>query len=442
MLRQKQKACFFCLLYTFMKKLSLKYRLSILFLLFGIGIVVLYTYLNWKAPLFWSENLLLFGGLGLLLVLIKAGILYSYSKKYEDSLEKQSKQNFQLFEENPTPMWVYDKKTFAFLAVNQAAIAQYGYSREEFLQMSILDIRPPEDREKVIENLTAAQEKFYSSGLWRHFRKDGSQLHVKISSHDMMFNNRPAEIILVSDVTEQVRFEKEREQLLNNLLQQNHQLEEFAYIASHQLRAPVANILGLTNILDMVKEEEVPHIVQRIKESATRLDDTIKKVAFLVEQRKDVNVILEEVDLEVVVQQAMETLSPQIQATNASITYDFQVLPHFFSIRNYIQDIMNNLLSNALKYRKPDQASKICIRSYKKDSVAFISIIDNGLGLDLNKHAVNLGKPFTRFHFHVPGSGIGLSLVKTQLDILNGNIRFHSQPEGGMQVEISLPLRE
>ena len=423
-----------------MNNRAFTYIFCLLFLLFCLAGIGVYNYFISSLSPKWLEEYWLINAVMILLALGLSGFLFFIMSRHERRTSYQNKQYRQLFEDNPNPMWVFDKKTLAFLAVNQAAIAQYGYSKEEFLQMTILDIRPEEDRKMARKNLQDAPVDYYSTGMWRHYRKDKSLIYVKISSHSMLFNGHQAEIILATDLTKQVKFEKERDQLLNNLLQQNHQLEEFAYIASHQLRAPVANILGLTTIFDMVKEEEVAGIIQRMKDSAERLDETIKKVAFLLEKRKEVYESLEDVDLELILRKALEGMDPQIKSANATIEHDFSALPHFYSIRTYIQDILNNLISNALKYRQPGVPSRISIHSYQRDNRAYLSIKDNGLGLDLKNHAANLGKPFTRFHFHVPGSGIGLSLVKTQLDILQGTIYFHSSPNDGMHVEISLPL--
>lgn len=423
-----------------MNNRSFTYLFCLLFFLFCLTGIGTYNYFISRLGADWLKDYWLLNTVMVLAVAALSFLLFLLIRRHEQKAENHNRQYRQLFEANPNPMWVFDKETFAFLAVNQAAVAQYGYSKEEFLQMSILDIRPGEDVMKVKESVKEAPADYYSSGIWRHYRKDKSMLYIKISSHSMQFNNRPSEIILASDLTAQVKYEKEREQLMNNLLQQNHQLEEFAYIASHQLRAPVANILGLTTIFDLVKEDEVPGIIQRMKESATRLDETIKKAVFLLEKKKDVYENLEDVELEVILQKAFESMEQQIKSADARIEHDFSALPRLFTIRHYLQDILNNLLSNALKYRKPGVPSHISIHSYQKGSQAFLCIKDNGLGLDLEKHAAGLGKPFTRFHFHVPGSGIGLSLVKTQLDILKGKIYFHSKPEKGMQVEICLPL--
>ena len=110
-----------------------------------------------------------------------------------------------LFESNPHPMWVYDVETLAFLAVNDAAIAHYGYSRAEFLAMTISDIRPKEDVPKMLEDVANANSKLGTVGLWRHLRKDGSVILVEVTAHSLAFGDRPARLIHAHDVTEAYR---------------------------------------------------------------------------------------------------------------------------------------------------------------------------------------------------------------------------------------------
>ncbi|HRE13069.1 MAG TPA: PAS domain S-box protein, partial [Usitatibacteraceae bacterium] len=112
-----------------------------------------------------------------------------------------------LFEANPHAMWVYDLESLAFLAVNDSAIRRYGYSREEFLAMTIRDIRPPEDIPRLLAAIPAAGAGYGGGEVWRHRRKDGSEILVEITSHTMDFEGRPAELVLAHEVTERVRGE-------------------------------------------------------------------------------------------------------------------------------------------------------------------------------------------------------------------------------------------
>jgi PAS domain S-box-containing protein len=113
-----------------------------------------------------------------------------------------------LFEANPHPMWVYDLDTLAFLAVNDTAVRRYGYSREEFLGMTIKDIRPPEDIPALPENVARVGEGLDEAGIWRHQTKDGTLLEVEIVSHTLTFADRKAELVLAQDVTKRRQAEQ------------------------------------------------------------------------------------------------------------------------------------------------------------------------------------------------------------------------------------------
>ncbi len=117
-----------------------------------------------------------------------------------------------LFQDNPNPMWAYDMETFAFLAVNDAAVKHYGYSREEFLSMTIKDIRPPEDVPKLIEPIRQSHG-YKQSGIWRHKKKDGTLIDVEITSHTSMFAGRRADIVLINDVIERRKTEQAAQEL-------------------------------------------------------------------------------------------------------------------------------------------------------------------------------------------------------------------------------------
>jgi PAS domain S-box-containing protein len=125
----------------------------------------------------------------------------------ESDLEESEVRYRQLFEHNPQPMWIFDAETLAFLTVNQAAIQHYGYSKEEFLAMTIRDIRPPEDVPKLLHKLANTPASLDDAGIWTHRKKDGTLIDVKITTHEETFLGRPAWLILIQDVTEQRRTE-------------------------------------------------------------------------------------------------------------------------------------------------------------------------------------------------------------------------------------------
>jgi PAS domain S-box-containing protein len=122
---------------------------------------------------------------------------------------RQSEERYRtLFESNPNPMWVYDLETFSFLAVNAAAVGHYGYSQDEFLKMTIKDIRPPEDIPSLIEDLDRTTDPLGSATCWRHRKKDGDLIDVEITSNELFWLGRRARVVLVNDITERKRAEE------------------------------------------------------------------------------------------------------------------------------------------------------------------------------------------------------------------------------------------
>jgi PAS domain S-box-containing protein len=126
-------------------------------------------------------------------------------KRAEAALRESEEHYRLLFEGNPQPMWVYDLETLVFRAVNEAAVQNYGYSADEFLHMSILELRRPEDRAALVESVRRPAGTDRKQGVWRHIRRDGSMLDAEIITHDLVFEGRPARLVMAIDVTERER---------------------------------------------------------------------------------------------------------------------------------------------------------------------------------------------------------------------------------------------
>ncbi len=129
-------------------------------------------------------------------------------KRAEEELKKSEERYRYLFQNNPHPMWIYDRKTLAFLDVNEAAIAKYGYSRQEFLSMTIIDIRPPEDVERLMNNLAQPRQPLERSNGWKHRLKDGTMIYVEISSHTIEIDGHESALVVAQDVTERKQAEE------------------------------------------------------------------------------------------------------------------------------------------------------------------------------------------------------------------------------------------
>ena len=128
--------------------------------------------------------------------------------KQTQDLQEVEQRRAEVFSANPYPMWVYDCETLRFLEVNDAALKAYGYSREEFLAMTLVDIRPPDDSAAFLDAAKERHNGYSHAGVWRHRRKDGSILLVEIKAFEFQRDGRPVELILAIDVTERHRMEE------------------------------------------------------------------------------------------------------------------------------------------------------------------------------------------------------------------------------------------
>jgi len=194
-------------------------------------------------------------------------------KQVQDELRRSEIRYRQLFESNPQPMWVFDLETLAFLAVNAAAIHHYGYSREEFLAITIKDIRPEEDVPALLEHTSRKLENLQQL-IWRHRKKDGSIIEVETTSHDLVFDGRAARLVLANDITEKKKLQA---QLLR--AQRMESIGALAGGIAHDLNNALAPIImGI----ELLREESSPEgraqMLNTMKSSAQHGVEMIKQI--------------------------------------------------------------------------------------------------------------------------------------------------------------------
>jgi len=229
----------------------------------------------------------------------------------------------------------------------------------------------------------------------------------------------------------------EREKITQDLMQHNNDLEQFTYIVSHNLRAPVANILGLADILkehdeDLDKDTK-KEVVDRVYTSIKNIDTVIKDLNQILQARKPVDGKKEKIDFESLVVAVKTSLRNSIASENVTILCDFAAVDSMFTTRSYLYSIFYNLTSNSIKYRQTDVAPIIHITSEKTGDKITLRFKDNGKGIDLDKNAENLFGLYKRFDTTVEGKGMGLFMVKTQAAALGGTIRIESKLDEGTQ---------
>ena len=238
---------------------------------------------------------------------------------------------------------------------------------------------------------------------------------------------------------EVARQTRDLKQTNHELIEQNTRLEQFAFIISHNLRAPMARLVGLSAILDLTTDaDETSEIVRLMVKSTQDLDQVIKDLTLILGVQKMNTKVLSDIALEPLLQKVVATLEPEIKETKTKVISDFTNLNDVTSLHPYMESIFYNLLSNAIKYRHPERSPVIHVKSNVVDGYSLITFEDNGLGIDVEKYKENLFNLYKRFHFHTEGKGMGLYLVKTQLTALGGRIEVNSRVNEGTRFCIYL----
>lgn len=208
-------------------------RIALIYVVFGVlwitlsdQFLSLFQY-NVSASTFMLIN----SSKGITYVFITGLLLWKLIKRDDARLVKSEKQYRRMYEGNPLPMWIYDPDTLKFVSVNKTAVDSYGYTEADFLSKTILDIRPPEDREKVVESIQKVSNRIKQSGVWVHKKYDGTLMYVSISSQRVVFNNKPHVMVIAQDVNEHVVFEQRLKKLNNDLREKKSKLSETQQIA-------------------------------------------------------------------------------------------------------------------------------------------------------------------------------------------------------------------
>jgi signal transduction histidine kinase len=221
------------------------------------------------------------------------------------------------------------------------------------------------------------------------------------------------------------------------LIEHNSRLEQFAYMISHNLRAPLARFIGLSTILKYSRDAaETTSITQMMVNSAHELDHVIADLSVILGVQKAGSQLVREVDLPQLVQKIRNSLSADIKETRANIQSDFGDVTTLSTIPQYIESILTNLISNAIKYRHPSRTPEILLKVRDQGEWICMELSDNGVGIDLIQSREKLFTLYQRFHFHVEGKGLGLYLVKTQVEALGGRVEVISQPGVGSTFQI------
>lgn len=226
----------------------------------------------------------------------------------------------------------------------------------------------------------------------------------------------------------------ERTQALQNanseLADNNQQLEQYSYMTAHNLRGPVARILGLSSIFEHNDADSLNgNILKKMQFEAKSLDTLIKDLNVILNVRKAKAELTAEINIEEAWVRAQKILQQEIVEANAIVKSTVDASAAVYFVATYFENILYNLLSNAIKYRSADRQSMIELSLRTDGEYDCLIVSDNGLGIDLTKHQDKVFRLFSRFHIHKEGKGIGLYLIKMQMENLGGKVVLESKPD-------------
>ncbi len=247
-------------------------------------------------------------------------------------------------------------------------------------------------------------------------------------------------ILAFKDITERKISDIERDKITSDLVQRNTDLEQFTYIVSHNLRAPVANIIGLSNMLNTVDFDanETDQVKSALATSINVLDQIIMDINHILQTRSQVIEKTEVISLPVLVEDIKLSLNNLISNDTVTIAVDFNTVNKIISVKSYMYSIFYNLILNSIKYRKPGTDAIVSISATKRENSLQILFKDNGKGIE-ERNLKNIFGLYKRFDTSVEGKGMGLFMVKMHVDALGGKISVQSELGSGTTLTLEFP---
>lgn len=472
--------------------------------------------------------------------------------KIFDQLKRSEEQYKYLFQRNPLPMFALKKGTFQFLMANQAAVKHYGYTEDEFLQMTFKNLGLKNETTQN-EELTFSTNESGNADI-KHVKKDRTIIDVELGIHDILLQGEDERLIVIHDVTERNRakeqlreselmfrtisenfpngsvaildkelkilytagkefhvpgtdsavlentiytshfndatskkvkleldkvfngnstvfeagyqtlsyiisavplFEKdysinkillatqniseqkknetEKELLIEELMHNNNDLKQFSYITSHNLRAPLSNLLGILQLLDMssITDPMSSLLLKNFKDCTLQLNETVNDLINVLIIKNNVNTKRETLSIPQTLDRVIGSVQNTIDNFHAEIHQNFEAFDNVEFNKSYLESILLNLLTNALKYSSPDRKPVIRVYTKKEHDVTKLYFSDNGLGIDIERHKNKIFGLYQRFHDHADSKGLGLYIVNSQIRVMGGEIEVASEVDKG-----------
>jgi len=321
-----------------------------------------------------------------------------------------------------------------FKKVNPAFQKVLGYTEQELIEKPLsnfIHINDKESTHKIRENLKKGNS--LNNFENRYLSKTGEELWLSWTSK--LVPEKQLIFGIARLINPKKEMEAKRNELIKELSNTNEKLKQLTITISHDLRSPVNNLLALFDLLDneKIQDQENLEIVDLLQKSTmglkTRLDDfltSLKKEELLV-------IKVEPLSFQEILNQSTNAIKSLIKNSNAKIISDFNEAPTIHFNKSYLESVFLNLISNSIKYTRPDIRPVIKIRSFSKAGITLLSVKDNGIGFDMEKVEKKIFGFDQKFHKNEESQGIGLYLVHNHVAALGGKIEVKSKPDRGTE---------
>ncbi|MCG9791458.1 PAS domain S-box protein [Flavobacterium algicola] len=302
--------------------------------------------------------------------------------------------------------------------------------------------------ENEIDNDDQFKEKveidLHETNEWTYVRKDKSTLSVLLSVTSIKHQGKVTGYLgVAADITETKKVERETAELLEIAELQNDRLKNFAYIVSHNLRSHSG---GISSLIELTESEHpdfgTTEIFEYLKKSSQNLSETIKHLTEVVQINLSDKEKLQLVALKPVIENNINSLLLQAKNANVTIYNEIEESIKVKAIPAYLDSIVMNFMTNAIKYSSTERESFLKIQAQKNKSYIILKFIDNGLGINLEKHGQKLFGMYKTFHNHADSRGIGLFITKNQIEAMRGKIEVESELNVGTTFKIYFEYEE
>ncbi len=373
------------------------------------------------------------------------------------TLKRQEEEKLKLFETvilNTTEAIIIretkksNKSILPIVYVNDAFTKMTGYHLNEIKGKSLNFLSGPLTQKDEQAKLKDAINNFQSGSMEViNYKKNGETFWASISTFPVA-NNKGVYTHWVSiqrDITVKKEAEKEREKLLGELLINNKELRQFSYITTHNLRAPLTNLVSICRLLktESIQDSLTLQLIDAFKTSTTHLNDTLNDLINILIIKENPNISVGQQSLKLVFDKVIQSISNTVFTKKATIDADFSHAETVSFNKAYLESIFLNLLTNSFKYAHPDRNPFIKIDTKKtKEGTIKLIYSDNGIGMNMEQVKDRIFGLYQRFHSNTDSKGIGLYLIHSQITALGGTIEVESEVNVGTIFIITFRVRQ